>query len=176
MTLPPVQPKTLSQCPAHQEIQITHFQATPTKSFRGSSPCDCESTSIKIVKRSTPRNLLFWTCSRGNKIAGRGSFAEGPAEGSPYVQLKYEGKRTHLLFDGFCFLSIFDLLLIIRCFMIVYLLLRKAKCHYSCFYVWNIRLAFMFEFYHLLPTVLFIDHCSGASTCFFACIIFFCLS
>ena len=82
------------QCLAHQQIQTTHFHATPTESFRGSSPCDRGSTSRKIVKKSTPRKLLFWTCSRGSKHAGRGSFAEGPAEGWPYVQVKYEGIKT----------------------------------------------------------------------------------
>ena len=45
------------QCLAHQQIQSTHFHATPTKSFRGSSPCDRGSTSRKIVKKSTPRKL-----------------------------------------------------------------------------------------------------------------------
>ena len=94
------------QCLAHQQIQTTHFHATPTKSFRGSSPCDRGSTSRKIVKKSTPRKLLFWTCSRGSKNAGRGSFAEGPAEGWPYVQLKYEGikTKTHVcIMNIFCF-------------------------------------------------------------------------
>ena len=38
-------------CPAHQQIQTTYFHATPTKSFRESSPCDRGSTSRKIVKK-----------------------------------------------------------------------------------------------------------------------------
>ena len=30
----------------------------------------------------------------GSSHAGRGSFAEGPAEGSPYVHLKHEGIKN----------------------------------------------------------------------------------
>ena len=54
---------------------------------------------LEKSKKSTPRKLLFGTCSRGSKNAGRGSFAEGPAEGSRYVHLKYEGikNKTHVL-------------------------------------------------------------------------------
>ena len=53
----------------------------------------------KNLLRESSRKLLFWTCSRESKNAGRGSFAEGPAEGSPYVHLKYEGikNKTQLL-------------------------------------------------------------------------------
>ena len=64
------------QCLAHQQIQTTHFHATPTKSFRGSSPCDRGSTSIKIAKKSTPRKLVLnllsrkQTC-RSRKLRGR---------------------------------------------------------------------------------------------------------
>ena len=50
--------------------------------------------SKKNLLRGSSRKLLFWTCSRGSKNAGRGSFAEGSAEGSPYVHLKYEGIKT----------------------------------------------------------------------------------
>ena len=103
LTRQPVQPKTLSECPAHQQIQITHFHATPRKSFRGSSRCDRGNTFREIVKKfyfaEAGGSSYFELAFAEAKNAGRGSFAEGLAEGSAYVHLKYEGikTKTHLV-------------------------------------------------------------------------------
>ena len=67
LTRQPVQPKTSPECPAHQQIQITHFHATPRKSFRGSSRCDRGITSKgnqrnnRILRnKSLKKFLSFW--------------------------------------------------------------------------------------------------------------------
>ena len=81
------------------KIQIPHFHATLEKAFAEAPRVIAEALlekSLKSLLRGSSRKLLFWTCSRGRKNAGRGSFAEGPAEGLPYVHLKYEGKKSKL--------------------------------------------------------------------------------
>ena len=83
---------TNNTCPCHHYKKVSRkLPLWPRKQFW---------KKRKNLFRGSSRKLLLWTCSRGSKNAGRGSFAEGPAEGLWYVQLKYEGKKikTHLCF------------------------------------------------------------------------------